>query len=142
MSTNFGKTVKKLRMQKNITQSQLAEILSVGRSTIAGYETKGKQPDYDKLEKLADYFNVTIDYLLGYSNDIYLNNSALENNAQYKEEIISIDDELITLINKLENENYKFMCNKIELSKPTIIALKKSLYNILEMISAMNKLSK
>ncbi|WP_142413098.1 helix-turn-helix domain-containing protein [Hathewaya massiliensis] len=61
----FGDKLKQLRDEKNITQQELADILKVGRPTIAGYETKGKQPDYDKLIILSNYFNVSIDYLLG-----------------------------------------------------------------------------
>ncbi|MDD2401972.1 MAG: helix-turn-helix transcriptional regulator [Clostridia bacterium] len=64
---NFGRKLKKLREKKEITQQELANLLKVGRSTIAGYETKNKQPDYDKLQKLANYFNVSIDYLIGES---------------------------------------------------------------------------
>lgn len=60
----FSNTLKNLREQKNVTQKQLAEYLKVTRSTIAGYETKGKQPDYERLLRIAAYFGVTVDYLL------------------------------------------------------------------------------
>lgn len=42
----------------------LADYLNVTRPTIAGYETKGKEPDYHTLSMIASYFNVSIDYLL------------------------------------------------------------------------------
>lgn len=61
----FGKVLKKLRDSKGLTQQDIANLLKVGRSTIAGYETKGKQPDFEKLKILANFFNVTTDYLLG-----------------------------------------------------------------------------
>lgn len=60
----FGETLKNLRDIKGITQKDLAKYLGVSRATIAGYETKNHQPDYEKLEKLARYFEVSIDYLL------------------------------------------------------------------------------
>lgn len=60
----FGETLKNLRDIKGITQNDLAKYLGVSRATIAGYETKNHQPDYEKLEKLARYFEVSIDYLL------------------------------------------------------------------------------
>lgn len=60
----FSNTLKNLREQKNVTQKQLADYLKVTRSTIAGYETKGKQPDYERLLRIAAYFGVTVDYLL------------------------------------------------------------------------------
>lgn len=60
----FGETLKNLREIRGITQKDLGEFLGVSRATIAGYETKNHQPDYEKLQKLAHYFNVSIDYLL------------------------------------------------------------------------------
>lgn len=61
---NFGNNLKDLRETRNVTQGQLAEYLQVSRPTIAGYETKSRQPDFEKLEKLANYFHVSIDYLV------------------------------------------------------------------------------
>ncbi len=67
---NFANTLKNLREVNNVTQEQLAEYLKVTRPTIAGYETKSRQPDYERLQKIADYFNVSIDYLVrGVSQD-------------------------------------------------------------------------
>lgn len=60
----FGETLKNLRDIKGITQKQLGKLLGVSRATIAGYETKNHQPDYEKLELLSHYFEVSIDYLL------------------------------------------------------------------------------
>lgn len=61
---NFASTLKNLRESQNITQEQLADYLKVSRPTIAGYETKSRQPDFEKLEKMAKFFDVSIDYLL------------------------------------------------------------------------------
>ncbi|AFK85868.1 MULTISPECIES: helix-turn-helix domain-containing protein [Thermoanaerobacterium] len=61
----FSDRLKELRKEKNLTQEDLAKILEISRSTIAGYETERKEPDYETLKKIADFFNVSIDYLLG-----------------------------------------------------------------------------
>lgn len=61
---NFANNLKQLRQGRHMTQEALARYLNVTRPTIAGYETKNKQPDYDKLQKIAEYFEVSIDYLL------------------------------------------------------------------------------
>ncbi|PKM49450.1 MAG: hypothetical protein CVV02_16035 [Firmicutes bacterium HGW-Firmicutes-7] len=145
MTTKFGDTVRKLRIQNNLTQSQLAQILSVGRPTIAGYETKGKQPDYDKLKKLANYFNVSIDFLLDNTNTAYLNtpslinSAALESNSYYKEGIIHIDTEIKALVNKLDIDNSNVLFNESPLNKGSIIALKNSLTTIIDMVKDMNQ---
>lgn len=65
---SFGSRLKLLREERGLTQQMVADILKVERPTIAGYETKRKQPDYEKIIILADYFNVSIDYLLGRSD--------------------------------------------------------------------------
>lgn len=61
---NFGPTLKMLRKQKGLRQKDLADYLHVSRPTIAGYETKNKQPDFEKLEQLANLFEVSVDYLI------------------------------------------------------------------------------
>ena len=61
----FAKRLKELRIEHNLAQKELAFLLHVSRPTIAGYETKGKQPDYEKIIWLSNYFEVSSDYLLG-----------------------------------------------------------------------------
>lgn len=62
--SKFPQILKQLRTARGMTQDDLANVLKVSRSTIAGYEARNNQPDYDKLVQIADYFGVTIDYLL------------------------------------------------------------------------------
>lgn len=61
---NFAANLKNLREAQHVTQEQLAAYLKVSRPTIAGYETKSRQPDFEKLEQISKYFHVSIDYLL------------------------------------------------------------------------------
>lgn len=56
--------LKELRQNRNITQGKLAEALNLARSTVAMYESGSSEPDFSTLQKIADYFNVSIDYLL------------------------------------------------------------------------------
>lgn len=62
---NFCNIFKKLRTSSGLTQVEMAEKLGISRSTIGMYETGAREPDFETLEKIADYFNVDIDYLLG-----------------------------------------------------------------------------
>ena len=61
---SFDKKLKTLRLENNMTQEYLARRPNVARSTIAGYETKNRQPSHEKLTALAGLFHVSIDYLL------------------------------------------------------------------------------
>lgn len=56
--------LKELRKEKNISQLKLALDLSMNQNTISRYETGEREADYKTLVKIADYFNVSIDYLL------------------------------------------------------------------------------
>jgi transcriptional regulator with XRE-family HTH domain len=63
-------------MEKGITQKELADRLHISRSTIAGYESLGKEPDGEKLCALADFFGVSVDYLLGVTDSRELTSPA------------------------------------------------------------------
>lgn len=61
----FGRCLLKLRKEKGLTQQQLGDIVGVGKVTISRYERHGREADYETLVKLARYFDVSVDYLLG-----------------------------------------------------------------------------
>lgn len=60
-----GERIKKLRKEKNLTQKKLGEILGVTEASYNRYENNNIDLSNDHLLKLAEYFNVSIDYLLG-----------------------------------------------------------------------------
>lgn len=61
----FSSRLIALRKERQMTQSDLAKAIHKTRSTVSGYETEGKEPDYEMLCSLAEYFGVSTDYLLG-----------------------------------------------------------------------------
>lgn len=63
----FGKVLKSLRTRNKLTQKQLADVLHVSESRIGMYEREQREPDFEMLEIIADYFNVDMDYLTGRS---------------------------------------------------------------------------
>lgn len=68
---SFAMRLKKLREQKKLNQTELANLLEVSNGSISKWERGDRQPDYETLERIADIFNVTIDYLLGRSDVKY-----------------------------------------------------------------------
>ena len=65
----LGARIKILRHEKGLTQSQLGAFFNLAESTISLYESGKRSPDYEILCKLANYFQVSIDYLLGHTEE-------------------------------------------------------------------------
>ena len=65
----FGKRIKEYRIERNLTQKELAKELSVSISTLSHWECDYQEPSFDDLLLLANYFNVTTDCLLGRTDD-------------------------------------------------------------------------
>ena len=68
----FGERLKSLRKSKTLTQVDLASVLELDKSSIAKYETLKAIPSLEILMKLAKYFNVSVDYMLGNETPSYL----------------------------------------------------------------------
>ncbi len=81
---NFGNRLRKLRESEGLTQKQVAADIQCSCKVLSNYELGKREPDFDTLVKLSDYFNVTTDYLLGRTkephqyNDMTLNETTKE----------------------------------------------------------------
>lgn len=64
-SPSFASRLKELRTSKNLTMESLAKDLGTTRATISNFENEQRKPSLDMIIKLADYFQVSIDYLVG-----------------------------------------------------------------------------
>lgn len=65
--------LKELRKNRNISQVRLALDLNMNQNSISRYETGEREADYQTLIKIADYFHVSIDYLLGRTENPKMN---------------------------------------------------------------------
>lgn len=61
----FAKKIRKLRLSRNMSQKDLADLLNVDRTTVARWETKDRMPDVFLLVRIADIFDTTLDELVG-----------------------------------------------------------------------------
>lgn len=68
----LNERIKQLRTERNITQVELAKSLSVSKQSVSNWENDNIQPSIDMLVKIAAYFSVSTDYLLGLDNKKYL----------------------------------------------------------------------
>jgi transcriptional regulator with XRE-family HTH domain len=65
----LGQRLKELRKEKKLSQEGLAKVLQLSRATYAQYEIDRRIPEYGTLEKMADYYGVSIDFLVGRSDE-------------------------------------------------------------------------
>lgn len=79
----FPQRLRALRKERKLTAKALGDKFSLAESTISGYENGVRNPDLDQLEKFADYFGVTVDYLLGRTNDREGTNAKTGGRAYY-----------------------------------------------------------
>ncbi|MDQ0873752.1 transcriptional regulator with XRE-family HTH domain [Paenibacillus sp. V4I3] len=101
----FAKRIEQLREREKITQKNLALKLGIARTTYSGYENGAREPDLETLKKIADYFEVSTDFLVGRTDDP----------------------------NMYFSEEYKKLHNMIDLNKPEDIKKVKLTYKNMEL---------
>lgn len=91
---DFAKRLKSLRLDRNpkVYQKELADAVGVSRQAVTMWETGQRIPDHEILQRLADYFDVSVDYLLGRTN-----NRNGKNKGQF------VADEESTFFRRLKN---------------------------------------
>lgn len=122
--TTLADRLKDIRKANNLTQSELGKILGVGKTTISMYETGNSTPNDDIKLKISEYFNISIDYLLGLSDSKDIEyNKKIEKATSLKDALIDfmIERGLIKDRNNINEEHLKL----IELSINTYIENKK-----------------
>ena len=107
--------LREIRKKHNLTLKELADYLNVSESAISQYENNKREPDYNTLCKLADFFQVTIDYLLG------------RDNIEKKPTEISVDPRIVLGLksyglsledlNKLSDEQIQLIANIVNQMK-------------------------
>lgn len=64
----LGERLKELRKKRNLKQEEVAEAINISRQAYAKWETNGAEPSVSFLIELAKFFNVSIDYICGYTD--------------------------------------------------------------------------
>lgn len=82
--TNFSNTLQALRTESGLSQQQLADILKVSKSRISMYEQGRREPDLEMLIIIADYFDVSLDYLLGRTSGSVSDQAVTESSKELK----------------------------------------------------------
>lgn len=127
--SSFGERLKELRKDFNLTQEQLANKFFLNKSSISRYENGTQLPEHDQLEKIADYFGVSIDYLLGRTNIKNTTNNNDNKSKLTKKDEKDIEKALSETLEKLENSQDGLMFDGEPMDEATRELLKISLEN-------------
>ena len=101
---DFARRLRELRTQRELSQAELARKLGVSKSRISMYELGSREPDFETLELIADFFNVDMDYLLGKEN---VSTYILTPEKKEIVDVISDDSDLLMLMLKAKNKDYR-----------------------------------
>jgi transcriptional regulator with XRE-family HTH domain len=113
MST-IGDRIKQLRTENNLTQEEFGKIFSIVKSTVSMYESNKSTPDDELKKKIANYFNVTLDWLMG--------NTDVRNPADEITDAVSDDPELAEFWNELKDrEDLKLLFKQTKKLSPKTI---------------------
>lgn len=104
-------TLRILRKNAKMTMKELGRVLGCGESTISMYENGKRQPDNETLKKIADYYGVTIDYLLGYETTTI---STVEENS-----LTDGEKALLDLFNRVPQEQQQLVLEMIKVALQT-----------------------
>src|SRR6478735_3808036 len=88
----YGDRIALLREKRGLTQEELSIKIGISRASLSHYETSRREPDYETINKIANFFNVSIDYLLGRTN---LQQTVLDEDVRGFVENLDLTDESI-----------------------------------------------
>lgn len=91
----FKERLKELRKLNGITQKELAEHLGFTHVAVVKWENGQREPDFSTVVKIAKFFNVSTDYLLGKTDEpsIILANEKISVPAQYEDVLVALNND-------------------------------------------------
>src|SRR5690554_4677039 len=99
----IGKRIRKLRENKGLTQLEFAKSINISNSTLSQYESEHRAPSDEIKIKIADFFNVSLDYLLGQTDDPRpIDQVNKENQERVTKALSDEDPEVIEFWNELK----------------------------------------
>lgn len=84
--------IRELRLKNKISQSQLAKVLNITQQAVSAYEQGIREPDSSTIRTIAEYFDVSTDYLLGKTNTANRSNTENEGRACHSIDISDLPE--------------------------------------------------
>lgn len=120
---SLGERLKQLRQETGLTQAQLSSSFNLAESTISLYESDKRSPDYELLIRFASHFHVSVDYLLGNTNERSAAQTINETNNYYSYHS-NEDNNKIPIIKKVQMKSAKLFFEEISPDKQEIPYIK------------------
>lgn len=95
---SMGERLRELRLKRNLSQEDVARHIGITRSAYSHYEINNRQPVYDTMIKLASFFHVSLDYIIG---------GNAPNQTHESSEAANDSKEILKLINDMSREQRK-----------------------------------
>lgn len=126
---SFGDRLRSLRKEKNLTLRELANELGISYSALGKYERNEHQPDFDTLEKIANYFDVRVDWLIGRTDIKTFDELVFINDITHiGEKFYEIDPKIRAAIVDIIDSVYLVINNHIDDSSPDYLEKLHELY--------------
>lgn len=136
--------LKELRIERGIQQKELAATLGIGANTLSQYENGKREPDNKTLVKLADYFGVSVDYLLEHTDAPEKQENPPQSDGNYNMELNDRDERDISrrldrMLSELDKKDSALMFDGEPLDDESRELLISSLENSIRMAKIINK---
>lgn len=129
----FSNRLISLRKERGLTQEDLAKLIHKKRSTVSGYETEGKEPDLDTVCWLANYFGVSTDYLLGYSDERnHVEQVFFNDKVNFERHYKNLPAELRPVVSKCFDSFYLLLSRDMQLARPERLRVYEELLHTLQ----------
>lgn len=112
----LGDRIKLLRKQQGLTQTELGKMIGISQTAVISYEKGVNVPPVDRLSKMADIFDVSVDYMLGKTDD-----RTTAKKCDVHTKVIDLEDELSSLILHLNEGDILFRGKEIDDTTRTIL---------------------
>lgn len=122
-----------LRKERGLTQEDMAKLIHKKRSTISGYETADKEPDFDTVCFLAQYFGVSTDYLLGFSDERnHIERVFYNDTVNFQRHFKNMPAEMRPIVSKCFDSFYLLLGRDMQLSRPERLRVYEELLHTLQ----------
>lgn len=133
----FSARLSSLRKERGLTQEEMSAVIHKKRSTYSGYENEGKEPDFETICLLAEYFGVSTDYLLGFSDKKnHVEQVFYNDHVNFERHFKAMPAELRPVVTKCFDSFYLLLGRDMQTARPERLRVYQELLQTLQSLRA------